>query len=523
MNMKKYILQIITLLFLFATTFISCNKDVHVTGVNLNTETLSLGVGKSEMLTATVLPEKATNKQVVYSSSNILVATVMPNGLVTGISEGTAIIVVSTVDGGFTASCTVKVDGTIGYVPVEKVTLNKKSLSLGTGETELLIATVEPAEATLKEVIWTISNSQIATVVNGTVTALTEGRANIIVTTVDGTKSDTCALEVYKKIYVTGVELNKTELKLAAGDTITLKAKVLPTNASNKNVTWKSSNAAVASVNENGFITAKSDGDAIITVTTEESSYTADCEVKCVTVTSPALTTLEATNINYASATLGGNITNAGNPQYTERGICYSSTVSVPVIDQGGCEKVVVSGTGTGNYTTTVNNLKDRTKYYARAYVKNEFGVIYGNVVTFTTEKGVTLVRFKKSRAHDNITRLAVFDDDEYNTMLALYNFGTGTGTSNYYEIPHGLHRPEYYWTEPGYGGWEPFPGDYELYNFQLGRKYTVTYDYFLHVTDDGPAKSTNFEVPKKENTTVIKIPKDGNTPAEKPKAIISK
>lgn len=384
--MKNKILQIFLIIFSFCATCVSCKKEVHVTGVKVNPETLSLNIGDSKLLTTTVSPAKATNKQVIFSSSNFLVASVLPNGLVTGISAGTAVIVVSTLDGGFTASCTVKVsEVVIEDVPVERVTLNKKTLSLGVGETVLLIANIIPQNATIKTVTWSTSNPPVATVINGSVTGLRTGKANIIVTTDDGNKTDTCAIEVINKVYVTGVELNKSELTLGVGDTITLIARVLPYYATNKKVTWKSSNPAVASVNENGFITAKSDGDATITVITQESGYTADCKLKCITVTTPVLTTLEATNISYTSATLGGSITNAGNPAYTERGICYSYLISVPTVDQGGCNEVTVPGSGIENFTTTVSYLNEGAKYYARAYVETELGVTYGNVINFTT------------------------------------------------------------------------------------------------------------------------------------------
>jgi len=96
----------------------------------------------------------------------------------------------------------------------------------------------------------------------------------------------------------------------------------------------------------------------------------------------PALTTGEATNITATSATLDGNVVNAGTPAYTERGIVYC-THSIPVITCTG--KIVVAGTGTGSFTTDVSNLRANTTYYARAYATNADGTFYGNETTFTT------------------------------------------------------------------------------------------------------------------------------------------
>ena len=168
--------------------FTNCNKDVAVTEVKLNETSLTLGVTETKTLIATVLPEKATNKAVAFTSSNPIVATVLPNGLVTGITKGEATILVTTADGGFTASCQVKVED----ISVIGISLNKTTLSLEIGSTETLIATVQPESATNKTVIWTSSDLLVATVVNGFVTAIGNGLATITATTFEGNFTATC-------------------------------------------------------------------------------------------------------------------------------------------------------------------------------------------------------------------------------------------------------------------------------------------------------------------------------------------
>ena len=164
-------------------------------------------------------------------------------------------------------------------IPVTGVTLNQTELMLEVGDTATLIATVEPADATNKTVIWTSSNSAVATVNdNGLITAIIEGDVTIAVTTEDGKKTATCDLIVVKRgVPVTGVTLNQTELMLDLGDTATLIATVEPDSATNKNVTWISNNTSVATVNGNGLITAIDKGDATITVTTEDGKKTTTC------------------------------------------------------------------------------------------------------------------------------------------------------------------------------------------------------------------------------------------------------
>jgi len=85
--------------------------------------------------------------------------------------------------------------------------------------------------------------------------------------------------EQEQDIPVTGITLNKTELMLELGDTVTLIATVQPDSATNKTVIWTSSNTSVATVNSNGLVTAIAKGDAIITVTTKDGNKETDCSV----------------------------------------------------------------------------------------------------------------------------------------------------------------------------------------------------------------------------------------------------
>ncbi|NRF91013.1 Ig-like domain-containing protein [Paenibacillus frigoriresistens] len=157
--------------------------NVPVTGVTLNKSTLSLTLGKSETLTSTVTPDTATNKAVTWRTSDSKVATVV-DGVVTAVKAGMATITVKTVDGNYEASAVVTV--TKAKVPVTGVTLNKSTLSLTVGKSETLTSTVAPDTATNKAVKWSTSDSKVATVVDGVVTAVKAGKATITVKTTDG-------------------------------------------------------------------------------------------------------------------------------------------------------------------------------------------------------------------------------------------------------------------------------------------------------------------------------------------------
>lgn len=163
-------------------------EPVHPNSVTLNAATLTLTAdGQSSTLIATVSPEDAVNKNVIWTSSNPVVATV-ENGVVTPVSAGTATITVTTEDGGFTASSVITVIAAVpDVVQVTGVTLDAatKTLTAG-GQNVTLKATVSPADATNNNVVWTSSNPAVAAVENGVVTPVSAGTATITVTTVDG-------------------------------------------------------------------------------------------------------------------------------------------------------------------------------------------------------------------------------------------------------------------------------------------------------------------------------------------------
>ena len=255
-------------------------KVYPVTSVSLDKTSASLTEGETITLTATVNPDNATNKNVSWKSSNTSVASVV-DGKVTALKAGTTTITVTTEDGNKTATCNITVNAKV--YPVTGVSLDKTTASLTEGETITLTATVNPDNATNKNVSWKSSNTSVASVVDGKVTALKAGTTTITVTTEDGNKTATCNITVNAKVYpVTGVSLNKTTAEVVVGNKLTLVATVKPSNAQNKNVSWKSSNTSVATVSSTGEVLALAKGTAYIIVTTEDGKYTAQCKVSAV-------------------------------------------------------------------------------------------------------------------------------------------------------------------------------------------------------------------------------------------------
>jgi len=266
------------------------------TGVSLNDTEISLGlIGDTDRLVATVSPSNATDKSLYWYSSDESIAAVDMNGTVQARAVGTAVVTAETRVGGRKATCNVTVRGTNTTVPVTGVTLNKSTMTLAVNGTETLTATVVPSNATNKRVNWQSSNPAVAAVTNsGTVTTVTgvaAGTATITVTTVDGSKTANCVVTVGNPtVPVTNVTLNKDTMTLAVNGTETLVATVVPSTATNKAVTWSSSNQSVATVSGSGLTataTAVAVGTATITVTTVDGGKTASCTVTVSNTTVP--------------------------------------------------------------------------------------------------------------------------------------------------------------------------------------------------------------------------------------------
>ena len=252
-----------------ATCVITVQHEmIPVESVSLNLTEITIEVGETEALVATVNPENADYDAVVWSSSDDAVATVA-DGVVTAIAEGSAVITASA--GGKSASCTVTVPHV--YVPVTGIELNKEATTIEVGSSETLVASVHPDNADEPAVTWETSNASVATVSEGVVTAIAEGTA--IITARAGGQSATCmvtAPHVY--VPVTSIELNKTATTIQVGGSEILIATVLPENASDKTIAWSSSDEAVAVVSDSGRIVAKAEGTAIITARMGEISAT---------------------------------------------------------------------------------------------------------------------------------------------------------------------------------------------------------------------------------------------------------
>ncbi len=262
----------------FSTSFKVVVTDplIYVTAVILDKTTAEMKTGKTLQLNATIEPDDASSKEVKWTSSDNNIATVSTKGLVTAKKAGKVTITATAGVKKLTATCEI----TITDIDVTAVTLDKTVAELTTGETLQLAATVNPEDATNKTLTWTSSNTNVATVdANGKVTAVSAGEAVITAASVANPDVKAACTVTVKKPYiaVTEITLNKTEVSVNEGETVQLKAVVTPSNATDATVTWTTSDDAIAIVDENGLVTALTNGTAIITA--EAGGKTAECVV----------------------------------------------------------------------------------------------------------------------------------------------------------------------------------------------------------------------------------------------------
>lgn len=287
---------------------------VNVTGVALN---LPDSMEKGSTITATpeyafdgatpesaALSKKLDALDMSYSSSDPAVVMVDENGNIAAISAGTAEVALSSKDGKITASKTIEVVVT----PTGITTTD--ALTLTAGEASTLETAVAPDDATHVAISYTSSNDAVATVSDaGEVTAVAAGDATITAA-VDGTAlSAACRITVLSAIE--SIELNYTALSLRPDGTAQLTYTVAPEEALADDVTYTSSDEAVATVDAEGNVTAVADGTATITI--EVNGVTAECEV---TVSTKVTNTTSATNnSNGAASNNSGSTSDGGQAQ----------------------------------------------------------------------------------------------------------------------------------------------------------------------------------------------------------------
>lgn len=247
---------------------------VSVQHMTLSADEAVIGRGRTHQLTAALTPEDAViGTALRWVSSDQTVAMVDENGLVSAQGVGTALIRVYS-GNGCSATCKVTVD-----VPAEKITFAADTLQIDYGDTWQMTATLEPADTTDVPLTWTSSDERVVTVdENGLIQAVGVGEALVTAQTANGL-IDSCAMTVIIRVTEITLTACSHDLYLTAGlDTLQMTVEALPENATMPDLVWESSDPAVASVDENGRVTALATGTATITATAaDDSGMTTAC------------------------------------------------------------------------------------------------------------------------------------------------------------------------------------------------------------------------------------------------------
>lgn len=249
---------------------------IPVDSITLDSTSKDLVPESVHKLSSTISPSNATNKEIEWTSSNNEAASVDKNGNVTAKAPGSSVIKATVKGTDITASCTINV-----VIPVQSVSLDKASDIINTKNELQLTASITPSNATVKNLVWGSSDGAIAEVdAKGKVKALNPGTVSITVSTVDGNKTASCLITI--KAPVESVSLDNTSTKLKVDKDFQLLATINPSNASSKDVIWKSGDETIASVDANGRVKGLKPGKATVTVTSVDGNKTAECIVTVV-------------------------------------------------------------------------------------------------------------------------------------------------------------------------------------------------------------------------------------------------
>lgn len=388
-------------------------QPVLVDNVKLNQISKELNVGGSFQLAATILPDDAEVKTVKWYANNDNVSLVVPKDstkcTVTAKAVGESVVTV-TVNGKVTASCKIKITEVPNTNPVKSISFSSNPLyirSTALYRSQNIVANISPIDASNPACIWEIEDESILQPSNLntpdnslSVKLLGYGTTKVTVRTVDGNHTATTTVVVTASeiptptptpggdeeevVLVSSITLSN--MTLTAGESGQMTYSVLPSNAKNKSLSWTSSDNSIATVSQNGTVSAIKEGEVIITATAKDASgksATAKVTVTKPEPVAPSVRVSDASGVNNSSASvtiyLSGTL-----DEVDQYGIVYG-TSQQPTL---GTEAVLSTNSiyEQGNtFAIDLANLAEQTTYYYRGYIMIGNDVIYSSEKTFST------------------------------------------------------------------------------------------------------------------------------------------
>lgn len=336
-----------------------------VKSIQIQAENKTVASGSTIRLTGECQPADASIKGIVWASKNPQIASVDSNGNVTGLKRGNAVITATAADGsGAKGNITISV-----IQPVTGLRISPAEIRVTTGRYTQAKVTVQPADASDKSVTWTSSDERIATVVNGRVTGQKAGTC--MVTCASKTNPEiTASATVIVSQLVTRIEFTnqKDELSFRTGEKLQLQWEVLPDDATDTAVTFKSAHPKIATVDSNGLLTAISRGTATIYATAQDASKR-QAAVR-VTVIQP-VTGVEMQNpLYYVQLGWSGNVRAIVQPRNANNQRVYwsSEDEDIATIRSNGTSTGHVQGNRRGR--TTITACTEEGDFTAQADVR---------------------------------------------------------------------------------------------------------------------------------------------------------
>lgn len=390
-----------------ATCVVTVNpKHISVTALSLDKTEVEMNPDDKVMMTATIAPENASNKSVLWSSSDESIATVK-DGEVTALKVGEAVITAKSADGDKKATCKVTVNAK--PVPVTGVSLNKQKARVFINDELTLTATVAPEDATNKTLVWTTSNALVATVKNGVVKGISVGEADITVKTEDGNHSATCKVSVTEESQTQTKGPLTLDLGTVTSTTATFNGVLdidmlgdYDMNAGGVGFIYAPADQPLNIVTSAKVQISEVDSQGKFTHTLTGLKYNSEyhyaifvykntiCQYGETQVfeTVPVDIELSVKDITQTRATFTGNLKLPSKDKSLEIGFLYSEA-SEFIITTSGISKVALTDlmTTDGKFIYQAKSLSfDRSHYY-RYYVKQGDTYFYSDILNFKTEE----------------------------------------------------------------------------------------------------------------------------------------
>lgn len=296
-----------------------------------------------------------------------------------------------------------------------EIFLNKNELYLEVGKSERLVASFDPFDASNLAHKWSSSDNNVAIVdETGKVTAVKTGTAVIMARALSSGNSAKCNVTVVDRIVLPNqIELNETNVNIAVGDTFALVVTIKPDNATDKTYSLRSLDESIASINDDGIITANSIGNTTIEIMTGSGDLKAICEVS-VKERGVVFEEPYVSNITDVSAEITGVVRVYG-VSLEELGICYSSDEDFDIYDNK------VASVKSDIISCKIDSLTPEATYYVCSYAVDENGnVTYSNKVSFTT-KGVLKTDFQALEVYEDKLVLVSDAPKGYNSVHVCY------------------------------------------------------------------------------------------------------